>query len=536
MATTTTENGAPSYATTGSARLDYMFKGVRDITDKQIDEYLTGAMKESVEDTLRLIFFKRDCRGGSGERKLFYKSLLWLMKDENIAHLRANIHLLPEYGSWKDYLRCFCGTQFQSEALRQITNQLRLDALALSKGERVSLAAKYAPSEGDAFDKKYGAARQVMYMMGMRPRQYRRMLTSLRSKIGIVETQMCGDDWASIDFSKVPSHAFNIYRDAFQRHQPERFSAFITKVMNGEAKINTSVLFPHDIGREYMNARRSVIVNDAIEAQWRQYLCNKKLTLKVPSRALAVVDVSGSMDGTPMEVAVMMGIFLAEMSPETSWYHRKFITFSQNPTLEVLKGDTLRETINNMMSSSWGMSTNIMAVFQLILSGALSNGNKEDTPTDVFIFSDMQFDEAERYGTNFDAINEMYRKAEVSRPNLHFWNLRGSTTDFPTQNDSGVTLLSGSSPDLLQFIIDGDVPTPMKMLRRILDSPRYQAVKPYSSEPINVQYTETVIGNLLRREASSDDEIEPSESPSADESDLHLGSRDTHETSQCVIC
>lgn len=50
---------------------------------------------------------------------------------------------------------------------------------------------------------------------------------------------------------------------------------------------------------------------------------------------LAICDVSGSMDGTPMDASVALGLLISELSEEP--WKGKLITFSHDPQLQVIQ-------------------------------------------------------------------------------------------------------------------------------------------------------------------------------------------------------
>jgi hypothetical protein len=97
---------------------------------------LNASWKESPLDTLKLIFqarwsnnhdltnHHRDCRGGKGEKKLFYQALFWLGKNHP-AVLSKNLPLIPLFGKWKDLL-LFFGTPFEAAALDLFAKQLQV--------------------------------------------------------------------------------------------------------------------------------------------------------------------------------------------------------------------------------------------------------------------------------------------------------------------------------------------------------------------------------------------------------------------------
>jgi hypothetical protein len=111
------ENGCPEYTldgvgdarvagfaninrTTPVSDIDNIIYKVLDQMSKILDKDQARAF---ARDLFVLLFEKRDCRGGEGERKLFYHFFWRLVKEySNIIGSKEFISLIPEYGSWND--------------------------------------------------------------------------------------------------------------------------------------------------------------------------------------------------------------------------------------------------------------------------------------------------------------------------------------------------------------------------------------------------------------------------------------------------
>lgn len=511
----TTENGAKSYATVNDALVELFFKSVRDIpcTDyqavpvkkgtkkgakgdlytkvrhvrtvrtsdkgpKTLEDYFWNAWDANPVLTLKFVFYLRDCRGGKGEKKLF-RALIRALRDsihcDTVVH---NMDKIPTYGSWKDIVTCFFGTWLEDKAIKLIAKQLVADR----ESETPSLCAKYAPSEGGAVDRKYKAAFKIAKHMGLTPREYRKLLAGLRAKLNVVERDMCAKKWDSIEYQKVPSIAGSRYKDAFVRHDSERYAKFLTDVKSGKAKMNTAVLMPHEIVGPY--CCHGATVNETLEAQWVSFVTERKKLWPEGLNVLPLVDVSGSMmqgsTPAPISVAVALGMLFAKLNTAPG-YGNKFITFSSSPEIIEIKGETLRDQVANVISTQWAMNTNFSAVFDLILKTAKMFNTPQDSMPDVLlVLSDMQFDTADpRNGsTNWEHIEKQYEEAGYKRPTILFWNLAGRTTDFPVPNakvpDCG--LLGGYSDMILYKILEGNMPSPAEIVFDALSSPRYDPI------------------------------------------------------------
>jgi hypothetical protein len=137
------------------------------------------------------------------------------------------------------------------------------------------------------------------------------------------------------------------------------------------------------------------------------------------------------------------------------------------------------------------MNTDFEKVMTLVLGICCGHSVPTSTPPKqprsikrVFVFSDMQFDEAmgNPDTTHFKQMQQMFASANVPFPQIVFWNLRGSTapgtSSIPvTCDERGVVLLSGYSPSLLTSLLDGCDITPLSILMNVINSPRYDLVQ-----------------------------------------------------------
>jgi hypothetical protein len=287
---------------------------------------------------------------------------------------------------------------------------------------------------------------------------------------------MCARRWGDIEFGHVPSRAHRTYRKAFQKHEEERYAQYLQAVSEGKDKINVAGTQPHELVKNYLGYG-SHDLDATVEAQWAALIARIKAKGTM-QQSLSVIDVSGSMSGQPLEVAIALGLLTAEIN-EGKW-HNRTITFSNTPKWEMVKGRTLREKVGNLSRAHWEMSTNLEAVFELILSAATSFGcTQEQLPKTLFIFSDMQFNAACRNPNTDTLYRTMRRKFQrhgYSLPNVVFWNLRASSSGAQcpvTMDESGTALVSGFSAELLSLFMDGAEMNPMAILRKAIEP--YQA-------------------------------------------------------------
>ena len=125
------------------------------------------------------------------------------------------------------------------------------------------------------------------------------------------------------------------------------------------------------------------------------------------------------------------------------------------------------------------MSTNLVAVFELILNAAVTNKlSNDDLPTMIVIISDMEFDVACTDRTNFEFIKGIFEDAGYKMPSLVFWNVNGREGNVPVNtNDKNVALVSGSSPVTIKSILGAKEITPMEVMMSTLNHERYDCIQ-----------------------------------------------------------
>ena len=126
-----TENGAIKRLTTTSALLDLFSMGaaMRNRSDSDVILMFKNAYEENPEYALKCLFYHRDCRGGSGERRFFRLCYNWLAKNHIEAALR-NMEYIPIYGRYDD-LYCLVDTPLENEMFaflkREVVEDLMLN-------------------------------------------------------------------------------------------------------------------------------------------------------------------------------------------------------------------------------------------------------------------------------------------------------------------------------------------------------------------------------------------------------------------------
>lgn len=453
-----TTNGMKAHKSTTNKVVDLFFK----IGASRGKDIVPDFVKAYVEDkalAARVALWARDARGGAGERKLFRDILAYLeFADEDLA--MAMLHKVPELGRWDDIF-CFKSDKFKHAAY---------DMLKAALENKDGLAAKWTPRKGEL-------AAEIRNYFGWSPKFYRKTLVGLTK---VVETQMCANDWDNINFNHVPSLAAARYKKAFNRHGTA-FAEYVAKLVKGDAsvKVNAGAVYPYDVLKGVGSYRFGFdkTEKDHVIAQWAalpNYVGDANI--------LPLVDVSGSMccpaggKGTTscMDVAVSLGLYLAEKNQGK--FKDTFLTFSSTPELLHLKGNVI-EKMDQMVRSSWSMSTNLNAAFNRILEVAVKgNVPQAEMPEMLLILSDMQFDACAKYDHSaMEMIERKYAQAGYNVPQIVFWNLNASDNVPVKADKSGAALVSGFSPSIVKAVLGADMSefTPYGIMMKTIMNDRY---------------------------------------------------------------
>lgn len=412
---------------------------------------------------MKLLFWLRDPRGGAGNKSGFQECLRWLasqpatpatLDDSGAAWLAVNLQGIPEYGYWKDMAQLF-GSPLQTLAAN-------LWAGAIMRGDH--LACKWAKCD----------MRPLQKALKTNEAGLRKLLRGPRE--GIVERPMCAGNWASIDYSKLPSKAMNMYVNAFKKRDSARFAAYKQALVKGDksVKINASVLFPYDCLKQ-AREKDTVIANAQFDAM-PNYMAESG------RRMLALIDTSGSMssqaaDGiSNMDVAVSLGLYVSDRLGKDNPFYRRYMEFESQPYWVDWRNKTFAQAVN--FRHGYVGSTNIASALDSILQSAIAVKLAPDKMiTHLLIISDMQFDGGACVGQSaVEGCMQKWERAGYIRPTIIFWQVTGYAGQQATADTPNTALVSGFSPAILTSILSGKVITPREVMLRALD--KYQVETP----------------------------------------------------------
>ena len=441
-----TDNGAVTHWTSLDSVLDFFFVAWT-LIHKHPDTYLplwNRAISEDFLLSMKCLFWMRDVRGWAWIRQAFREIYDTLPLEEQYHFLEY----IPIYWRWDDVFAIY-------EKHPQIVKDFIVEQFENKDPNTFWLFCKWFPRKWKVFE-------ITRKELGVTPKELRKILVE---NTKVVEQKMSANQWEEISYEAVPWKAFNLYKNAFEKHDNTRFLDFIWETPE---KIKSSVLWPHDLFKSWEKRDKAEIIDEQ-RKNLPNYINNDE-------SFLPIVDVSGSMEGLPMAVAISLWIYVSERNK--SVFKDAFITFSNWPKMEYLHW-TVTERFNQLSRAEWDMNTNVQAAFDLILDTALENELRQsDLPKSVIIFSDMEFDQCWWRQTNYELIKEKFEEAGYDAPKIIFWNLNWRMWNLPVRYDEqGTALVSWFSPSLMTSLLWWEDMSPLKIMMDVLNSDRYKNIK-----------------------------------------------------------
>ena len=485
--------------------------------------------REYLSILYRMIGHTRDIIDGKGECTLTYMMIytwysfypeLAIFALKCLVDLGQQIH---PYGSWKDikYFYRYCqsvGCKNHHPLLQEcilLTNQqLKIDSIS----EHPSLLAKWVPREDSAFGLQFEPLATHYFSEYMTTAksdesiakaikkcktQYRKLLTTLNMKLRTTQIDQCGRTWSKINFNNVTSITLSKQKSAFLNRTsigaprfPDssdrnecaiHFKEHIELGKSGTIDIKGKRVGMTDFTKQALKligTTDNQVEIDLLNLQWRD---NSRQNEPL-GNFIAMVDVSGSMSGDPLNAANAIGIRIAEKSK----LGKRVMTFSNKPSWVNLENDDDFVSMTAKICTDSGFNTNFYAATELILNAIIQSKLSPDEVQDLVlvILSDMQIDEADKHAdiSMYDNIKQRYKEAGMrlygkpfNAPHILMWNLR-STNGFPCLSyQTNVSMMSGFSPSLLNVFCEKGLDalqscTPWSLLVECLDNRRYKTL------------------------------------------------------------
>ncbi len=431
FATKKTENGDAAYKTTGNNLTDLFFMTA--YFEKHLNEAKIGnSEKEKV-----FSMFVRDPRYGLGRRDLGRK----LMEMSEVP-----FYNIPVAGRYDD--------------LWHIPTSENLNYLRTQLNNGNELAKKWMPRLTSK-DKKY--AKALCKEWGITEKEYRELIktdSTVEYKLSYAEreneTTALNDLFKKytyrhplvneIDFEKVPSLAMTKYLHTFSTRDDlkDRFTEYMKAVQENKAKLNVKTA---DVTIAHKTVNSGDWTTQSVEDEARNIVGKKIVeneTIGVAMNCICVLDTSGSMywgNIGGMTIGDKATAVCHGLATHSTYAPNQLISFSSNPHLITIKGETLREQYKSMYTGDCS-NTDFGKVMN-ILKGLKSY------PEYIIVMSDMEFDQGSHQKKS--ELMDLFKK-HGAKTKLIWWNFNDRNKTVPEFDEYGNIFLSGYNMQILKLL------------------------------------------------------------------------------------
>ena len=493
-----TENGAISYASTGSELIDQFSKAGtargRDIETVWTEQSaLWGA---DPVNALRFPFYLRmitrqtnlldegqkteKVQKGQGARDESFKRLLWIARFHKDEFYR-NLWILPMVGSWKDlWVLLSMDDTLDKDKFFEVIAQ------GINSPAHKDLVKKYMPRirsnkvcTTDWAKKTNQLAKEFANFAGWSMKDYREFKSN--GKAHVFQRLICARDFKNLNFNTIPGKALLnlVSGDFLKRHNlTETYIDWLKK--QPVAKFNGYV---YELGMKLGDGYRSNLTEAqkiTIDKQFDGLIATaEKDGPAITGNVLCALDTSGSMgcgiNGVPgltsYDVCVSLGIYFSALNKGE--FHNTVAMFDNTSRMLKLNGESFTDKWYQIRSQStaWG-GTCFQSLINLIVNTRKNHPEipLEDFPQTLIVVSDMQFNPSGSYGSyGRERTNneEMMRKLREVFPEEWVKNFKaiwwycasrsGASHDVPATMDmGGQYIFSGFDGAIVSLLLSGD--------------------------------------------------------------------------------
>tara|TARA_B100000482_G_C12610817_1_gene298927 strand:- start:402 stop:1850 length:1449 start_codon:yes stop_codon:yes gene_type:complete len=398
--------------------LSLFIKLVRGIDCETLSLSVKKCATGEIDDLVNLMILWWETRSyrliGKGERSIFYDMIPFLIEVVGIEAVVATISLIPKFGYYKDF--CYILEKNFDERLNEriidiFTKQLIDDYASFRENGKISMAAKYAPSEKTHFRKFARIFAERIYIDDKTCyKRYRKMKSELNAYLNLCDTKI----------------------------------------------FDESSVYP------LPNITLKTCTKPGLEKDWNcllNYIAGQIEDKNAFKHALALVDISDSMVGKRKNAGMCLGLIVSELSQT---FHNRILTFgSEYNWINLSSLHSLPEKLDVISKSKNGGCADFCKAIESILSVAEDlKLSASELPKIIFVFSDMQAKKQEDVMSNYYEYLQLRFKETGERicgkaynlPRIVFWNLNANIGDFQCISSDNVQYFSGFDASLLKYV------------------------------------------------------------------------------------
>lgn len=386
------------------------------------------------KEALKLLIFVRDKVDGLGERRIF-RVLLRYLAETNPKFVIENLALIPKHGRYDDLYALF-NTPIQEDVIELFKEQISLDV----KAEKPSYLGKWLKSENTSSEESRKLALETRLGLGYSSREYRKLLSFLRERIGVLEKNITLKRYDNINYQNISARKLLKYKNLFLKEDPEYFNEYLESD-------NFIIKDPLPIIIELCNKKSA----SKDEKDLNVKLFNKYLeSINNYSKDETLV-INGINEDSKLkkDIYVFIMMTLLYKSLNSSRFKNYYMYFKKHPKFNKIIGVDMLQDIEILKSSNNLKEGSLFEALDLLLLTILrKNISLDDIPDTILYINNSNELKA-------DEIKEYFEKNWFNirkKPKIKILNL--SSNKFKLIKEDNITFIYGYKNKYLKNIIE----------------------------------------------------------------------------------
>lgn len=386
------------------------------------------------KEALKLLIFVRDKVDGLGERRIF-RVLLRYLAETNPKFVIENLALIPKHGRYDDLYALF-NTPIQEDVIELFKEQISLDV----KAEKPSYLGKWLKSENTSSEESRKLALETRLGLGYSSREYRKLLSFLRERIGVLEKNISLKRYDNINYHDISARKLLKYKSLFLKEDPIYFNEYI----NSD---NFMLKDPLPIIKELCNKESASKEEKDLNVQ----LFNKYLKSANNYSKDETLVINGINEDSKLkkDIYVFIMMTLLYKSLNSSRFKNYYMYFKKHPKFNKIIGVDMLQDIEILKSSNNLKEGSLFEALDLLLLTILrKNISLDDIPDTILYINNSNELKA-------DEIKEYFEKNWFNirkKPKIKILNL--SSNKFKLIKEDNITFIYGYKNKYLKNIIE----------------------------------------------------------------------------------
>lgn len=418
----------------------------RHANEEEIIESFRRLFYSETANSIKLLFFVRDKINGLGERRVF-RVLLKYLANEHPKYIEDNLAVIPKYGRWDDLYSLF-DTRLENSVINLFKNQIQIDL----NTNKPSTLAKWLKSENTSSKESKTLGNKTRRLLGYSPKEYRRLLSSLRKKIDIVESNISRREYYKIDYKKLTNLNLKRYKKAFLRNDTENYKKY--KLQNNkntfrfESLENLISIIKKDLNNHNINSIEDMYIKNL------EYLIDLNIKdLTTFEDTLIVNGIEGEfVENQNRYFDILISTILLYNKMNLNSFKNYYISFKNNSKFNKLTGVNFIEDIKVISKNNVNYNIDLNSALDLLLFTSIKKNLKpEAIPKSImFIYNSSEDIDLK----DIKEINEKWVNSGFEIPKIKLWNLKDLSSKFSIVYKGDLIRIDGYNISIWKYLLE----------------------------------------------------------------------------------